>query len=306
MFKNSLVDMFSEEDRKNVEVRKPILIFDAHNLAYRCLFTSIFQNPEDNEKFFFFKHMFMNSLLQTIKKFEPERVVLAFDSKNSWRYSIYDQYKSNRKIARDKTVIDFEKFFPIFNEFKNDIREVFTKFYILECERAEGDDIISVITSNKLNNGNAIVVSTDKDFHQLLINKNIQQYDPIKQKMVNCLNPTKELDLKIIMGDKSDAIPAIKPRTGIASAESILKSGLETFLEHADNKEYRENYKRNRILIDFNFIPIDITNNIINIFDEYQIKDINGSKIMNFLVNHRLKKIMESWQNYSDIIKALK
>lgn len=307
MQKSSLSELFSVEDQQKIaEDQNKVLIFDGHNMAYRTLFSAIFMNPEDNQNnFYFWRHLFMNSLFNTIKKFNPSKVILAFDTKGSWRYQIFKDYKSNRKVARDKTVVDFEKFFPVFEEFRKDIKESFPTIYVLDYPHAEADDIIAVLCKEKFKTNQNIIISTDKDLHQLLLNKNNQQFDPIKNKIVTCINPKRELDLKIISGDKSDAIPSIKPRTGIATAEGILKEGIEDFLERDGNEQYKDNYLRNRILIDFNFIPKDLADGIINNYCEYKIGPIESSKIMNFFSKNRLNKMMEDWQNYSSIIKSL-
>ena len=306
MNKSTLSELFSNEDQERLEKKAKTLLFDAHNVAYRCLFSAIFMNPEDNAKFYFWCHLFINSLMGTIKKFNAERVVLAFDTKGSWRYEFFSEYKAHRKGARDKAVVDFEKFFPIFEEFRKDIKETFTTIRVIDYPHAEADDIIAVLCREELKANQNIIVSTDKDLHQLLVEKNNQQFDPIKNAMVNCINPQRELDLKIIAGDKSDGIPAIKPRVGKATAESILRSGVEDFIEEKGNEIIKENYFRNRILIDFNFIPKDLANGIINTFCGYPIKEMKSSKIMKFFSTHRLNKMMEDWTNYSPLIKSLK
>lgn len=306
MNKSSLTELFSVEDQQKIEEEQNrILIFDGHNLAYRTLFSAIFMNPEDNEKFFFWRHLFMNSFFNTIVKFNPTKVILAFDTKGSWRYRVFPEYKSNRKDAREKTVINFEKFFPIFEEFRKEIKETFSTIYVLDHPHAEADDIIAILCREQFKTNQNVIVSTDKDLHQLLTEKNNQQFDPINNKMVTCINPKRELDLKIISGDKSDAIPAIKPRTGLATAEGILKQGIEDFLEEEDNKKYKNNYIRNRELIDFNFIPKDLADGIINTYCTYQIGAIESSKIINFFSKNRLNKMMDEWQNFGSLIKSL-
>lgn len=307
MIKSSLSELFSVEDQNVInESQNRVLLVDSHNLAYRTLFSAIFMNPQDNEKFYFWRHLFMNSLFNTITKFNPSKVILAFDTKGSWRYKIFPEYKANRKQARDKAVVDFEKFFPIFEAFRSEIKEAFSTIYVLDHPHAEADDIIAVLCKEKFKANQNIIISTDKDLHQLLTEKNNQQFDPINNKMFTCINPKRELELKILTGDKSDAIPSIKPRTGLASAEGILKQGIEDFLEEEGNEQYKNNYFRNRVLIDFNFIPKDLAEGIINTYCTYHIGDIESSKIMNFFTKNRLTKMMEEWQNFGPLIKSLK
>ena len=307
MNKSSLTELFTVEDQKRIEnSQNRILLFDAHNLAYRALFSAIYMAPEDNDKFFFWRHLFMNSFLNTIVKFNPAQVVLAFDTKGSWRYEVYNNYKSNRKIARDKAVVNFDKFFPIFEDFQKELKETFSTVYVIKHPRTEADDIIAVLCKECFKDSQNIIISTDKDLHQLLLDKNNQQFDPINNKMIICLNPRRELDLKVLTGDKSDTIPAIKPRAGLATAEGILKQGIEDFLKEEGNEEYKNNYHRNRILIDFDYIPKDLITGIINTFHEYKIKPIESSKIINFFAKNKLTKMMEDWQNYSSLMKSLK
>jgi len=307
MNKNSLSELFSIEDQEAMAQPRRTLLFDGHNLAYRTLFSAIFMSPDDNDKFFFWRHLFMNSFFSTIDRFNPERVVLAFDNtKNGcWRHEHFDGYKSKRKSARDGAVVDFGKFFPVFNEFIKDIKETFKTIYVMDIPHSEADDIIAILCREKFQSTENIIVSTDKDLYQLMIEKNNKQFDPIKNKMSVCVNPKKALDLKIIAGDKSDCIPAIKPRTGPATAEAILRNGLDKYLEE-EGKEVKENYIRNRILIDFDFIPKDLSSEIINTYCNYDITDLDGAKLMKFFTKHKLNKMMDNWTNYSPLIKSLK
>lgn len=306
MQKNSLTDLFSVEDQKIAIDQSKILIFDGTNVAFRCVFSSVFMDPEDNDKFYFFRHLFVNSILQTIQKFNPEKVILAFDVRKSWRKKIYEGYKARRKLARDKAVIDFDKFYPVFNEFKEDLINTFRTIYTLEIDDCEADDIIAILTKEKFKDKHVIIVSTDKDLHQLLTNPNVQQYDPINKKMVRCVNPKKELDIKLLTGDKGDDIPPIKPRVGPATAEKIMKAGLEDYLHQKEHKEIYQNYVRNRTLIDFDFIPVDVSRKILNTYCEYQIQEIPKDKLMKFFTKHRLLRLMSDWQGYADHIKNLR
>jgi DNA polymerase I len=302
MEKNSLSDLFENGEELIEKQKNPILLIDAHNLAYRTLFSAIFSNPEDNDQFFFWRHMFMNSLFNSIKQFKPRKVILAYDTKPTWRYSIYSDYKANRKEARDKAVVDFDKFFPIFNEFTSQIKDVFSKIYVLSIPKCEGDDIIATLCKETFKHDQVVIISSDGDMNQL-INQNIKQYDPIKRKMVECINPQKELDIKVITGDKGDNIPPIKKKVGVITAEKILNNGLDNFLKESD--EIKANYIRNKTLIDLNFIPDEIKKNIINTYVSYPLTDMTSKKILDFFVQNKLMKLMQSWEVFSDNIKSL-
>jgi 5'-3' exonuclease len=280
-----------------------VLMVDAHNLAYRTLFSAIFSNPEDNNSgFCFWKHLFLNSLFNSIEHFKPSKVIMAFDSKPSWRYNVYSEYKAQRKAARDKTVVDFEKFFPIFNEYISKIKEIFSTVYILEIPNAEGDDIIATLCKETFKNDQVIIISSDGDMNQLLTG-NIKQFDPMKKKMVECINPHKELELKVLTGDKGDNIPPVKKKVGIVTAEKILNNGLDNFLN--ESEENKANFIRNKTLIDLNYIPKEIQQNIINTYNQYQIAPMESKKILNFFVSNKLMKLMQHWEIFSSNIKSL-
>ena len=100
----------------------------------------------------------------------------------------------------------------------------------LRVDKCEGDDIVGVLTNEVIPKTTKITaISNDKDFYQLMVNRNYKQYDPIKKKIIECLNPNKELEIKILTGDKSDNIPAIKYRVGVKTATKINEDGIEKY-----------------------------------------------------------------------------
>jgi 5'-3' exonuclease len=97
--------------------------------------------------------------------FPFSKVYLVSDSKEkSWRKSIYEAYKANRK--RD-TEIDWEFVYATYDEFKKYIAD--KGFKILETASIEGDDWISyVVHTSNLSGVSNIIVSNDHDIKQLL------------------------------------------------------------------------------------------------------------------------------------------
>ncbi len=296
--KNNLskfLDVESEKKEKN------ILFFDFHNLLYRNVHVANFHVPEDTE-FEYWKYLMVNSLLTTIKKFKPDEVICAIDAKPSWRKSIYSDYKSRRRMARKKSTVDFDAFFLVANKFMEDIKKSFTNIYFLEIEKAEADDIIAILSKEFIRDSDVIIISSDRDYMQLLKNPNTKLYDPIKKAFVKCINPKKELDLKVITGDKSDDIPAIKPKCGPKTAQKILDAGIEK--ELTDNN-IRENYKRNKILIDFDFIPKDIIESIKEGYNNYDHKTYIGNKIWQFMIDNNIRRFVDDLGYYSTSLRNL-
>jgi DNA polymerase I len=305
MHTNSLSDLFADEEKVNVEDKKKVLLFDSNNLAWRTVFTAVHFNPEDNEKFFFFRYLFLNNIFQNIKKFKPSKVVLSFDARNSWRYEVFSGYKQNRKQAREKSVIDFEKFYPVLDTFKADIKETFSNIYLLQIPRCESDDSLAVLAKQCFTEkDDVIIISNDGDMRQL-ITKNVQVYDPMKASFVKGINPKQELLIKILSGDKSDNIPGIKKRLGKKTATKIIDNGLEMFLESSDAIT-KDNYERNKKLVDLNCIPEDVKNSIVESFNKYSLSSLDIKKVISFFVKHKLKKMMDTWQEYSEYLKEIK
>lgn len=285
---------------EEVERKKNVVIIDGHNMLFRTVFIADgIAGPE--EDFNTWKMFMITNIMDYIKQFNADKLIITFDSKNYWRKEIYPEYKAHRKAQRSKMTVDFEKFFPIAKIFIKDLRESFTNIYVLEVDRCEGDDIIAILAKDKFRECNVIAISTDKDMWQLHKLPNYKQFDPIKKVFANCLNPQRDLDIKILSGDRGDNIPGVKHRCGPATAAKMLDSGLEDL----NDPIIAENYELNKKLIDFNHIPIDIKNAILEKYDNYDIKEYNGRKIYNFLMEHEIGGLIDNLQVLKEQLNKL-
>ena len=59
------------------------------------------------------------------------------------------------------------------------------------------------------------------------------------------------------MGDKSDNIPSVFKKCGIVTASKYYED-RDKFNKKLDNKNASDLFKRNRMLIDFNYIPTNL------------------------------------------------
>jgi 5'-3' exonuclease len=307
MIKTSLHELFEfdEPTQEQLNQHKPILLIDGHNLAYRTVFSAINQVPTDNDKFIFWKHLMISSIFNMSKRFDACKMVLAFDGyrEMTWRKKIYPEYKAHRKQARDKSIVDFDKFYPVFNELIEEIKKIFPNIYTMKIDGTEGDDIIAILSTKKFADQKIIIVSSDKDMNQLLTNDNIQQYDPIKNRMVEVMNPKRNLLIKVISGDPSDNIKPIRPKVGVKTAEKMINEGIDESIMKDENM--KKNYLMNLKIIDFQYIPTEITKLIIDSYDSYKISNINTNELLKFFTRNRMTKNMNDWQVYGEYIKAL-
>lgn len=305
-------DFVSFEDVKPID-DELVLLIDGHNIAYITVFSTISSDKTDNGPFVLWRHSFLSKLFSIITDLKPTKVILAFDTKGSWRYDIYDEYKANRKKQYGKNPLNKEAFMNALNEMIEDMQTVFSTIHTIKAEACEGDDIIAILAKNVFNKENqeVIVVSGDTDLNQLLIQKNVRQYNPLKNEFYNVINPQKELDIKILSGDKSDNITPIRRGVGVKTAEKILgyDDGVDEFIAGHDTelekKVISERYERNKKLIDLNFIPSQIKNRILNAYDEFEVKPLDGKVVMKYLMKRRLHDLRHKWGRISKYLKNL-
>lgn len=299
----------SEDNRRTFPCIGTTLIFDFYNIMYRSVFATVAESPEDNETFYLTRHNVLASIFGTIIKLNPANVIFAIDSKNSWRYQVYPEYKQNRK-ERD-TFVDIDLMLTVMNEFVDDMKTLFSNMMFVKVPKCEGDDIIGVLAHKIISaHTDVIIVSSDSDMNQLLALPNVRQYSPKNKEFVNCINPKAFLEAKIIAGDTSDNIKGIKPRVGPKTAEKIVCEGLMEWLnglglEEAEHNEILEKYKRNKTLIDFNCIPRGIAYSIEDCVYNYKFKAMDKEVIKAFFKKHKLVKHMEDWSQIGNKIKNL-
>ncbi len=296
---------------------KKNLIIDFSNMAYRCLFTATASNKPkkgkasvfdddftsqfktEDEIYDYWRHLVVASVQAYVSKSDYDRVIIAYDARHYWRKDIYPEYKGNRKKQRDDSIINFDNFLPILDQFILEFKAIFKSLYHIEIDNAEADDVAAVLTKHFSDSGESTeLITTDKDFNQLLKLKNVSIFNPIKKEMVKCLNPEKELQIKCITGDRGDNIFAIKPKCGPATAEKLLRSGqlAEFVLMEESNLSTEQNlmvknYKRNIQLIDFEYIPTTIKKSIINGYNDYKLDRFSQVDVLHWCNKHNLKAL---------------
>jgi 5'-3' exonuclease len=297
---------FINEDGKETKNHNTLL-FDAHNLIHRTIFVAAnemkkIHSTGAEELWDQWKFILLRSMLGSIIIFKPTRVVFALDAKNNWRKKIYPDYKNKRNQIRKESVVDFDAFYPVMNEFMVELREAFDNIYILECKNCEGDDVIAAYIKKIQTDGEITIVSADKDMKQLLTHKNVKLFDPMKKEYINIADPVRDLNIQVIMGDRSDCIPAINDRVGIKTAAKILDSGLEEYILEND---VQANYDRNRKLIDLDMIPTKYFQIVESDFENYDIGKYDSMKVYNMFRKYRFNTLIENFQKYDICLRKV-
>ena len=247
--KNFLNKKFKElkEELSEPKIRKPndhVLLIDGLNTFIRAFSV----NPSLNEDG---SHVgglvgFLKSVRFTINKFKPTRCVVVFDGKGGSkpRQKIYSQYKAGRKVrSRLNRNVDWAINPQDEHEsMKLQIGRLIEylehlPLTILALDRLEADDIISYVTNVTLKDSKTTIMSTDKDFLQL-VSPRVQLYSPTKKitydeelvKKEFGIYPQNMLTCRVIDGDKSDGIPGVR---GIG-----IKTLIKEFPELTENEKF--------------------------------------------------------------------
>lgn len=210
--------------------------------------------------------------------------IIAKDSKlvKSFRYSLYPEYKLTRKLNRAKR--GQYKIGPVFDElYANVFPSIFGDHAMqLMVDGAEGDDVIaSIARSQRIAEDyeKIILISSDRDFVQLQIDRPVSQYDAKGEMVlpklkhgseVVDLTPQQALMIKIISGDSSDNIKPIKPKIGEIRAYKYITEKTDEFKKMLrEEPEVAQHLILNSKLIDFKNIPVELSQKVV---DEYYSK----------------------------------
>jgi hypothetical protein len=265
------------------------------------------------------RHVTLSTLKSYKKKYGKEygELVICCDGRKYWRRDVFQYYKAGRKKARDASDLDWTLIFDTLSEMRDDISKHFP-WKVIHIDRAEADDVIAVMAKWTQTNGfvqqglvedpqKVLILSSDGDFIQLQKWANVSQYSPMQKKQIKATK--KELYEKFIThvvkaGD--DGIPNILSPDDIFLQEGVRQKRissqrLDDFLDKGfdacRNDEERRNWHRNLQLIDFEFIPEDVAQTIV---DAYLNNKPTGDKmsVMNYLIENRCRLLLDELDDF--------
>lgn len=256
------------------------------------------------------RHMIINSIRGYKKKFGRTygELVLACDSKNYWRKEIFPFYKKHRKKDREDSGYDWKAIFEVLDTVRKEIDEFFP-YKVLCIEGAEADDIIATMAKYSQTAGANplfdegepfLVISGDHDFVQLQKYPNVKQYSPIQKKfVVPDTTPERALLEHTFRGDKGDGIPNV-----LSADESVYENirqrpisskKIEEWIKDSSKMpsdiEFQTRLMRNNRLINFEYIPVTIEQEILRAYIDTPSKD--RTKLFNYFIANRMKNMME-------------
>ena len=219
---------------------KKIAIIDGNSLINRAYYAM--RNPMITKEGIFTQGIFgfLNMLEKIRKDYEPEYMAIAYDLKApTFRHKEYEDYKAGRKKMPPELAMQI----PLL---KDVLRAMNIKQF--EIEGFEADDIIGTVAKEAEAAGlQPYIITGDKDELQLATDitniiftkKGVSEFEMYdRQAMMDKygLTPTQFIDLKGIMGDKSDNIPGI-PGIGEKGATKLLLEygSVENIIANVDN-----------------------------------------------------------------------
>lgn len=218
---------------------KRLIIIDGNSIINRAFYALPEMNNKEGLKTNAI-YGFTTMLFKIIDTYKPTHISVAFDRKApTFRHLEFEEYKAGRKKMPDDLRVQFEP-----------LKELLDKFNInrLEIDGYEADDIIGTVSRVAEEDGfKVFIVTGDKDAIQLASNNtttlitkkgvaDVEEYDYDSVVEKYEMTPTQFIDLKGLMGDKSDNIPGV-PGIGEKTGIKLIKefSSIEGIIDNIDS-----------------------------------------------------------------------
>ena len=256
---------------------------------------------------------FLSIYYMMLEKLNPNYVAVTFDiSKPTFRHEMYSEYKAGRRSMPD----ELRPQMPL-------IKDILTAMNIpiLELEGYEADDILGTVAKNNSKLGiKTYILTVDRDSYQLIDeNTSIVMpstktgkteytiYDPQKLKETYNLEPKQIIDMKALMGDKSDNIPGV-PLIGEKTALSLLEqyNNLDYIYENIDaidvTDKLKERLKDNKDMayLSYKLATINTDVPVQMNYDVFKMKDVNLPKLSQLFTRLSFKKFLDKYLKDGD------
>jgi 5'-3' exonuclease len=239
---------------------------------------------------------FMKSLQKICAMFQPDEIIVCWDGAggSQKRKEIDKNYKAGRKPVRfNRRLIDLSPEESDKNKYNQQLRlmEYLNDLPVIQTmiDYIEADDVISyVVQHEKYAEWEKVIVSSDKDFYQLISDKT-KLYRPIQDDLVDYpslienfkIHPKNFALARSLVGDKSDNLPGV-PRVGlktVAGKFPFLKESkqyeVEDVMSHCEGLErmlkVHENILEHSQLVEKNYKIMQLYSPSISYLHQRQI-----------------------------------
>ena len=261
---------------------------------------------------------FLAIMFKLVEDINPDYMVVAFDVKHpTKRHEMYKEYKGTRHGMPDELAAQM----PI-------IKEVLTamNIKIIELAGYEADDILGTLAKSSEKQGIEVTLLTgDRDSFQLASDKTTirlprtkngktetENFDRSKVLEVYGIEPEELIEVKGLMGDKSDNIPGV-PGVGEKTALNLIKEfhSVDTIYEKLEagdpiaKGKLKENLEANKELaiLSRELGRIDTNAPIEKELELFKVKEWDNKKVLELFRNLRFNRYIERFnleQNKSE------
>jgi DNA polymerase-1 len=280
--------------------RKRVLLVDGNNILHQSFHKFEKLKSTDGKPsgaiFGFFK-----SLHMYIDRFQPNDVYITFDNGHSpLRDKLLPEYKEHRQnISYDRESLFAQKAVIM------KILRMLRIKYLFDKNNStgfEGDDLLAYLYFKKISKECLVtIVSSDKDFNQLLTTDRVKIFNPRKEEYVrqtNCeslfgYTPYETVDYLSLVGDSSDDIPGF-PGIGPVKARKFLDKwhSIAKYLELNADDKMKEVYERNKQLIDLKWFVDNHSLDLDKVLKTYTRRKINYEKFREVCIEYSFNSFM--------------
>ena len=251
---------------------------------------------------------FLAIMFKLIEDVNPDYMVVAFDVKHpTKRHEMYAEYKGTRHGMPDELAAQM----PIIKE----VLEAMN-IKIIELAGYEADDILGTLSkSSEKENIEVTLLTGDRDSFQLASDKTTiriprtkngktetENFDRNKVLEVYGIEPQELIEVKGLMGDKSDNIPGV-PGVGEKTALNLIKEfhSIDTIYEKLEAGEpiakgkLKENLEANKDLaiLSRELGRIDVNAPIDKDLEHFRVKQWDNKKVLELFRNLRFNRYID-------------
>ena len=245
----------------------------------------------------------LKSLGFAIRLLNPTRVIVIFDGQGGSvrRKKLFPEYKQHRsnKVRLNRI---FENTDSSGGETESEAigrQLVRLSHYLdvlpvttIQIDNIEADDVIAYLTVQSFKDSNVSIMSTDKDFYQLVTNDRIKVYSPTKKRIYGQseilteygIHPKNFILYRTLDGDVSDGIGGIKG----CGIKTILKAfpfivedktyTIDDIFNHAEKTKGKlkiyDSILENKHIVERNYQLMQLSDTIISTFSQLDIGDL--------------------------------
>lgn len=333
LYKNILTEVEEEHKTNHLRERNSrVLVIDGLNTFIRSWTTNPTMNEDGDHTGGVVGSL--KSIGYQIREFNPTRCIVTFDGKDGSqsRKKIHEGYKAGREKNRFRVNRQYQGMMDEEQErlsmkqqfiWLNDVLD-YLPLQTMIYDGIEADDTIAYLTKHTQDDldGEVVIVSTDKDFLQLVTDK-VKVFSPTKKKLYDRqmvfdeygIWPQNILLYRTLDGDKSDNIPGIKGcglKTLLKRFPELSEDKLIThddFFQMCEEKQgkiklYDDILKaKDQLLMNKRLMelkePHIPTNQKLKILDRFNQNDIEFKKL-DFLKVGQKYKILQNWRDIND------